>query len=127
MSFLASPAVYQQGGQATGATDGLLIEVLRGSDDAVLHTFTHLPGAWPGGASSFNLQPASFQYTGDGTGDIYLRIGPSNPNVGRFGGAIDNLSLTIDRSDAIPEPCTMLVIGLSIAGLSGYVRKRRRA
>jgi len=27
----------------------------------------------------------------------------------------------------IPEPMTMLAVGLSVAGLSGYVRKRRRA
>jgi hypothetical protein len=90
VDFVASPAVYQLGAQQTTAADGILIEVLRG-DDSVLDSFTHLPGAWAGNTV---LSPGSFQYTGDGSGDIRLRIGPSNFNSGTFGGAIDNVTLT---------------------------------
>ncbi|MEX2170082.1 MAG: hypothetical protein WD851_12295 [Pirellulales bacterium] len=90
IDFLASPAVYQAGVQQTTAADGLLIEVLR-DNDSVLDSFTHLPGAWAG---DIILNPASFQYIGDGSGDVRLRIGPSNPGSLTFGGAIDDVTLT---------------------------------
>jgi hypothetical protein len=89
VSFDAGPAVYQAPSQTTGATDGILIEVLR-SDDSVLASHTHLPGVWAGLSA---LAGGSFQYVGDGSGDIRLRIGPSAPGSGRFGGTIDNISI----------------------------------
>ena len=55
-----------------------------------------------------------------------VRTGPSTS-----GGWIqfDYLSLTVvpGAPNAIPEPMTMLAVGLGIAGLGGYIRKRRRA
>jgi hypothetical protein len=81
--------VYQAASQTTGATDGILIEVLRG-DDSVLASHTHLPGEWAGLPT---LVGGNFQYIGDGSGDIRLRIGPSAPGSGRFGGTIDNISI----------------------------------
>ena len=90
VTFDAGPAVYQAPGQTTGATDGLLIEVLR-ADDTVLASHTHLPGVWAGQPS---LTSSRFEYTGDGSGDIRLRIGPSAPGSGRFGGTIDNVAVT---------------------------------
>jgi hypothetical protein len=89
VAFDAGPAVYQAASQTTGATDGILIEVLR-SDDSVLASHTHLPGEWAGLPA---LVGGSFQYIGDGSGDIRLRIGPSAPGSGRFGGTIDNVSI----------------------------------
>ena len=43
--------------------------------------------------------------------------------------AIDNLSINGDVSavSPVPEPMTMLAVGMSVAGLGGYVRRRRRA
>lgn len=121
LSFEDSPAVYQNGSQATNSTDGLLVELLRASDNAVLHSFTHLPGAWAG---VFNPQPVSFMYTGNGTGDLILRVGPGGTSAlsGRFGGVIDNLTLT--ALAAIPEPSTCV---LAIVGLAFLQRRRPSA
>ncbi len=68
----------------------MLIELLR-DDDSVLASHTHLPGDWAG---DIVLLPDSFQYVGDGSGDVRVRIGPSNFQSGHFGGAIDDLTLT---------------------------------
>ena len=92
VSFEASPAVYQAGSQQTSASDGLLIEVLD-SGSNILASHTHNPGAWAG---NIVFAADSFQYTGDGNGDIRLRIGPSAFGSGRFGGAIDNLQVSLD-------------------------------
>jgi len=94
VSFVASPSVYQNPSQASQNTDGVLIEVLRG-DDTVLASYTSLPGAWAGNMA---FVPDCFQYTGDRSGDIRFRISPSNPNVGRFGAAIDDLVVTVVTS-----------------------------
>ncbi len=95
VSFNASPAVYQAGSQQTSASDGLLIEVLDPGSN-VLATYTHNPGAWAGDVI---LVADSFQYTGTGSGDIRVRIGPSAFNSGRFGGAIDNLEVSLAAPD----------------------------
>jgi hypothetical protein len=113
VSFSASPAVYQAPSQQTSLTDGLLIEVLR-SDNSVLASHTHNPGAWAG---TINLTAANFSYLGDGTGDVRLRVGPSAFNSGRFGGAIDNLSLS-----QVPEPSALLLV---LGGLGLFSRRRR--
>lgn len=89
VSFGAGPGVYQLGSQQTAETDGILIEILR-ADDSVLASHTHLPGVWAGAPT---LVDDSFEYTGDGNGDIRVRIGPSAPGSGRFGGTIDNVSI----------------------------------
>ena len=66
--------------------------------------------------------------TGDGTGDIHLRIGPSGLfNTGRFEGEIDNLVLSAAPSTVIPEPSTAavwLVIGL--VGTVCFGRRKRK-
>lgn len=122
LSFDASPAVYQAGSQATNSTDGLLVELLRALDNTVLHSFTHLPGAWPGGAGSFDLDLVTFNYTGDGTGDLIIRIGPGGTagSSNRFGGAIDNVTLTA-LAAVIPEPSTCV---LAIVGFAFLQRRR---
>lgn len=88
VSFQASPAVYAQTPQATQSGDALLIEVLR-KDGTVLKKFEHTPGAWTG---RLTFTSASFEYKGDGSGALRLRIGPATiMNSGRFHGAIDNI------------------------------------
>jgi hypothetical protein len=117
VAFDASPAVYQAPDQVTTANDGLLVEVLR-ADGSVLASHAYLPGDWAGDIS---FVPVAFDYLGDGTGDIRFRVGPSNFNSGRFGGAIDNLSLS-----AVPEPSSLVACALS-ALLLGVVRRHRAA
>jgi hypothetical protein len=88
VSFETAPAVYGDLSQATKAGDALLIEVLR-KDGTVLKSFEHAPGEWSGKAV---FAPAQFDYQGDGSGDIRLRIGSAGkPFDDRFKGAIDNL------------------------------------
>ena len=103
VEFDASPAVYQAGVQQTSATDGLLIELLN-SSDVVVASYIHLPGVWTGNTIFI---PDSFTYTGDGSGELRFRIGPSAPGSGRFGGAIDNLVLS---------PATSPTLALRVAG-----------
>jgi hypothetical protein len=93
VSFDAAPTVWQVGSQSTRAVDGVRIDILR-SDNSVLASFLHQPGAWPGGPDaqdSFNR--ASFTYTGDGTGDVRIHMVIDPPAVPHFGGAIDNLQV----------------------------------
>ena len=100
VSFLASPSVYQNPSQASQDTEGVLIEVLR-IDDTVLASHTSLPGAWAGDMA---FVADSFQYTGDGSGGIRFRISPSNPNVDRFGSAIDDLTVSLATKETSSGP-----------------------
>ena len=108
------------GGQATGAGDGLLVEVLRG-DNTVLASNTFSPGAW--GAGNHNLDgglTGTLAYVGDGTGVVRLRIGPDAGTFGqgRFASEIDNISV-----DVVPEPTTTALLGLG--GLALILRRRK--
>lgn len=92
ITFDYGTGVYGQAAQATGAGDGLLVQVLR-PDNSVLASDTFAPGAW--GAGNRNLDAGlqgTLSYTGDGTGAVRLRIGPQGAlTTGRFQGSIDNL------------------------------------
>ena len=114
VSFGAGPAVYQQGGQGTGEPDGILIEILR-ADDSVLATHTHLPGTWAGAPT---LVAESFEYVGDGSGDIRLRIGPSSPGSGRFGGTIDNVSIVPAPVNGAPLKITDVALDPEISAVT---------
>jgi len=92
VTFKAGPAVYQISGQATQATasDGIVFEVLR-ANNTVLATSTYLPGAWAGYPT---LTSSSFNYTGDGTGDVRIRIKTVSSSTNRFGGCVDDVVIT---------------------------------
>ena len=117
IDFLGGYANYQASSQANdGTTDGLKIEVLRASDNAILHTFNQVVGNT---ASGGNLQfdPYNFTYTGDSSGDIKFRVSGINAGASRFQGTIDNLQLS-----SIPEPSTTLLGGLGV--LLIFLRRR---
>ena len=63
-----------------------------------------------------------FSYTFFATSDV-LNIRLSGAAIGTDANPILN-GLTLE---VIPEPMTMLAVGMGLAGLGGYVRKRRRA
>lgn len=93
VSFMVGPSVWADPSQATQATDGLVIQILR-ADGSVLAFHTVAPGAWTSKEDSQSFSLASFQYVGDGTGAVFLHIAPM-AYTGRFGGAIDDLSIRI--------------------------------
>lgn len=117
VSFDAGASVYNLPEQATRAGDGLVISVLRG-DDTVLASYTVLPGAWTSQPEAQALAHYSFTYTGDGSGDVRIRIGTNTAGAEHFGGAIDNLSVS-----AVPEPGTLALALLGVAGIGGCRRR----
>jgi len=117
VAFDAGSAVYGGTSQATTALDGLVVKVLRG-DNSVLSQYTYQPGAWAGFET---LLPTSFQYTGDGSGDVRLSVESLLNTETRFGGAIDNITI-----EAVPEPGTAL-FGIACVGIAAFRRRRSSA
>ena len=76
-------------------------------------------GYYPGGPIT---RGAVFSYDFWATSDV-LNIRLSGAAVGTDANPILN-AVTLE---VIPEPMTMLAVGLGLGGLGGYVRKRRRA
>lgn len=98
LSFLAGPSVWASASQRTTAADGLQIDLLR-EDGSILAGFLHRSGPWSGTKDAQALTPVRFAYTGDGSGGIRIRITSSTPGSSRFGGAIDDLTITSNASD----------------------------
>lgn len=86
VSFDGGPSVWANGSQATAFGAGLVFEVVN-SNDQVVDSYVYFPPLWAG---SQTLQPASFTFVGDGTGDVRLRI-RDNAIDDLFGGAVDNV------------------------------------
>lgn len=92
IEFEIGAAVYADSSQATQAGDALIIEVVR-ADNSVLASTRAFAGTWTG---KMTFTPVNLDYTGDGSGDVRLRIGPVHArNSGRFHGAIDNVMVRI--------------------------------
>ncbi len=102
LSFKAGPSVWAAAPQRTTAADGLQIDLLR-VDGSVLAGFRHNPGPWSRTRDSQKLKPARFSYTGDGSGGIQIRITSASPGSGRFGGAIDDLAITSNKTTIFSE------------------------
>ena len=120
--------------------------------DILADTTYHVAGTWDNGELMLYLQgllvdstTASFTsvaaHGDDGAiGGVHTNSRFHNGTAGdglNFAGRIDEVALynTVLSADqilahsalVIPEPMTMLAVGLSITGLGGYIRKRRRA
>ena len=66
-------------------------------------------------------------FSADGTNAVVFRFAPySNTGVHRQIWGMNGFELKQQES-VIPEPMTILAIGLGISSLGGYIRKRRRA
>lgn len=93
VSFNAGPTTWSDPSQATTAEDGLLIQILR-VDGTAVASHEHHPGDWNAqGASRGALAPASFEYTGDGTGPVFVHLTAYPLHTNRFGGALDDLRI----------------------------------
>ena len=74
------------------------------------------------------------QWTTGGTNEGFLLIAPSTngDNRGLFTPTGANapqllVDYTVRQAEDIPEPATMALLGLAVAGLGGYIRRRRTA
>ena len=119
VSLGAAPTLYSGLNEATTAGDGLVISLIRG-DSSVLASQTILPGAWVGGVNGQALSNYSFNYLGDGSGNLRFAISTVNSSAGRFGGALDNLSVS-----AVPEPASLLLVMLALSLIVGTLGIRR--
>jgi len=90
VSFEAGASVWAGAGQATTKDNGLHVSLLR-KDGSVLKGFRHQPGAWSRKKNAQKMKPVRFAYTGDGSGEIRIRLSTSTPGSPKFGGAIDDV------------------------------------
>ena len=94
MTFEVGPSVWSGSGQASNSTDGLVVSLLRANGTTVAST-SQLAGAWNGTSTAQDAMTSrTFVYTGDGTGDVRIKVANINPSADRFGGAIDNIVVT---------------------------------
>ena len=106
ITFNVGPSVWNADWQASSATDGLVVSLLR-ADNTVLASSSQLAGAWNGTATAQDAMTArTFVYTGDGTGVVRIRLSPIDPSSGRFGRAIDNIVVTQGAPACAPTTST---------------------
>jgi hypothetical protein len=121
VSFDYGTGNYNSEGQGTGASDGLIVELLR-DDNTVLAEQTYMPGAWgPGNYDTEAGLQGALSYTGDGTGDLRIEILDSNPTDPVFGASIDNIAWS-----GAPEPGGLVLAGPGLAILGWFIARRRR-
>ena len=92
VSLKVAPSVWASAAQATVERDGVMVNILR-KDGSVLASHSSTPGAWKSGKNANNYQLRTFDYTGDGTGQIRVHLRPFPLHTGRFGGALDDLKI----------------------------------
>ena len=74
-----------------------------------------------------DTEHVAFGFSGQIGVDYVLTFDPGSASNHMQRGAIDNLSFNQFQLSPVPEPATMAALALAVAGLGGYVRKRRRA
>ena len=95
LSVDVGPGTYADFSQATIAGDTILAELLR-ADDTVLASFAIAPRPWD---TNVAYEPALFEYRGDGSGPLRVRLSPQGHAV-RFYGAVDNLQVFASAAEA---------------------------
>ena len=63
-------------------------------DGTLLASYSTKPGAWKDGKNANKYQRRTFEYTGDGTGSVRIHLRPFTLHSGRFGGAVDDLTIS---------------------------------
>ncbi|HEX4507852.1 MAG TPA: PEP-CTERM sorting domain-containing protein [Alphaproteobacteria bacterium] len=116
VSFDAAAAVYAIENQATTSSDALNILVID-SSNTVIDTFLYQPGAWNG---SETFSDASFNYTGNGNGNVTYEITGAIPGSATFSGAVDNFTVNT------PEPASFFLLAAGLAG-TALARRRKKA
>lgn len=91
VSFQMAPTVWANASQASSALDGVQIRMLKSKQLPLVEHIVR-PGAWNAAAHA-PFRRESFEYTGDGDGDLTIQLAPFPPNSGRFGGAVDDLTV----------------------------------
>ena len=119
VTFDLGPTIYEHFSQGTSSSDGVKVEILR-SNSTVLASYTALPGDWTG-VQTFAAE--GFQYTGDGSGAVNIRINSLLVGNNLLSGAIDNLGIS---TSAVPVPAAVWLFGSGLIGLIG-VAKRKKA
>jgi hypothetical protein len=94
VTFKSGPAVYAEPSQATNVNDGVVVDIIR-TNDTLLQSYTYKPGAWAGFPT---LTSTSFNYTGDGTGNIRIRVKSLLSAADRFGGCVDDIMIFTDST-----------------------------
>ena len=89
-----------------GALDGTTLRTNWGDPGTTYQNWIHKSGGWP---ASWGANPSANGQGLYGMSGV-LTVIPAEA-----------------ATDAIPEPATMCALGLAVAGLGGYVRKRRTA
>ncbi len=92
VSLKVAPSVWADAKQATSDRDGVMISILH-QGGARLAEHVSRPGGWDRGRNATSYQRQSFRYTGNGEGPVRIHLRPFPVNSGRFGGAIDDLTI----------------------------------
>jgi len=92
VSMKIAPSVWASAVQATSERDGVIVNILK-EDGTVLISHSSKPGAWNGGQNANHYQLQTFDYTGDGRGQIQIFLRSFPLHTGRFGGAVDDLKI----------------------------------
>ena len=80
---------------------------------------TFNPGAWAG-TETFHQVECS--YFGDGSGDVRVQLLAGDPALGDYVGSINQVSIW--ASDPTPEPSSLALAGIGLAGLIGFRRQK---
>jgi hypothetical protein len=119
LSFDYGAANYATEDGGTLDSDGLIVELLN-ADNTVFAEETYSPGAW--GPGNYDLEAGlegTLSYTGNGSGNLRIKILTSDPLDHQFGGEIDNIVLST------PEPGGFVLASGGFAALICFIARRR--